>query len=173
MTPSISWAGQNVEWKFQNHSFERTNARSFMLTRQNVYLIFWTLRIKNTKKLRWIPNESDLRTESSTQGTIRLFSTCFIQLCSQFAEWEWSIILGMIKTHRNFRVFQKQAEKFKQISLQGRSLFEIASSLLIAKREHAFRAWRKFVHKKGFPGRRLQKFISLVTLIRFPYDFCY
>ena len=61
----------------------------------------------------------------------------------QTAEWAWSSILKMIKTHRNFRMFQKQAKKFKQTSLQGRSPSEIAFSLLYPKAEHAFRLTKK------------------------------
>ena len=86
--------------------------------------------------------------------------------CAQVAEWAWPIILGIIKTHRNFRMFQKQAKKFKQTSLQGRPPFEIAFALFIAKGGHAFRL-TKIRSQKGVLGHRLQKFISLATLIRF------
>ena len=63
-----------------------------------------------------------------------------MDFCTQIAEWTWPIILGMMKTHRNFRMFQKQA---KQTSLQSRSPFEIALSLLRAKAGHAFRLTKK------------------------------
>ena len=41
-------------------------------------------------------------------------------------------------------MFQKQAKKSKQTSLQDRSLFEIAFALLCVKVERAFRSQRDF-----------------------------
>ena len=74
-----------------------------------------------------------------------------MDFCAQIAEWAWSITLGIIKTHRNFGMFQKQAKKFKQTSLQGRPPFEIAFVLFIAKGGHAFRL-TKIRSQKGVFG---------------------
>ena len=60
-----------------------------------------------------------------------------MDFCAQIAKWAWSIILGMMKTHRNVRMFQKRAKKFKQTSLQGRSHSEIAFALFTAMAGHA------------------------------------
>ena len=72
-----------------------------------------------------------------------------MDFCAQIAKWAWPIILGMIKTHRNFRMFQKQAKKFKQTSLQSRSPSEIAFALFTTKAGHAF-LLAKIAMQKGF-----------------------
>ena len=79
------------------------------------------------------------------QRNTKLFGTCFMDFCAQIVNWTWPTILGIIKTHRNFRMFQKHAKKLKQMFLQ----------------------------EKRFLDRRLQKFISLVILIIFHAVSCY
>ena len=81
-----------------------------------------------------------------------------MDFCAQTAEWAWSIILGMIKTYRNFKKNSRNKQRnSNNTSLQGRSPSEIAFALLYVKVD-TLCSLRKSPNEKIFEYH-LQKFI--------------
>ena len=146
---NTNWAGQNVQQSFQ----------IVRLSLANLTYHFLKLNMKEQYFLV-ILNKKSLKIRSTQKYKSRNYSFCWNNYCKAI----WYLFHGFLcsncrinvvypfgneKIHRNFRMFQKQAKKFKQTSLQGRSLFEIAFALSCVKAGRAF-FLAKIVKQKGF-----------------------